>query len=219
MYNLYYNLVEFIKYDSRRFIRRLLGRDKIDMEECAELLSPEQKAEIDISVSEYCNNVPSLNPERTALFTTLADVSDINYFNERRFCRKIRLDFKVLFRRGYDTFFVNYGNRYGTVAMQELLRIKSEGYGFKIYCGKIYGENNSMLRDGLTKTFQIYECDKHFHTLYPMEFLRYVTMCVTAISTEKRLFYSRGKIPHETYDYYKKIEQSMKIKTQTKDLV
>lgn len=206
-YNLFYNFIN-IPYRIKWFFKRIFLKYRPDISAFEPPpLSPEEEMEIDEAVNEMWERVPELNPACTALFNTPANDSIINCFNEPKFCRKIRRDCKLLLQIGYDVFVINRNNNYGFLAMQEMLRMKQEGFEFKLYCCGVYSEHNTLLNNtAIQKLYQMHVCDEYYRTLFPHEFINHVIRCVTVISTESSLFYSHKKIPKETYYYYRKLQ-------------
>lgn len=208
MYNFCHDLVYIIRNIIKWCIRCLLRKNKIDISDVDSSFSAEEEAKMEMELDEYWERMPSLIPNHTALFSTYAGDSPINIFDEFFFCRKIRHDCKLLLKIGYDVFVVNRSNQYGVTAMQELLRMKREGFDFKVYCTNVSGEHHSLLLDPVQRMLLMSECDENYRTLFANEFLHYVIRRVTAISTEENLFFSDRMIPKATYDYYQSFKYS-----------
>jgi len=87
---------------------------------------------------------PNFNPAVTALFST--DYAHPLHLISRRGIREIRekvqKDCRFLVELGYTDFVSNYGDKYGMIALSELVHLKKTLYPhINLYYGKLYSEH------------------------------------------------------------------------------
>lgn len=150
--------------------------------------------------------IPDFNPRRTALFTTTTAHSKLHFYNLPKYRYKIQRDCQWVLEHGYTDLIVNYGNAYGMLALEELLKLQKQGFSFKIYCGKVFGERRSLLHNGLKEVFMVASSDLRFGMHIAYIYITQVVFNVSVISSERSLFYSHRKVPKSMIDYYRYLE-------------
>ncbi len=131
--------------------------------------------------------IPDMDRERTALFTMISHLSDINEANMETYADKIRADAVHLVEKGYDTFVVSHNNNYGIIALHTLLELKDE-LGFKLISVRVSMDRqnlfNDMLQDVLLK---ICYCEHIIESIWSDEFYKKICKRVSMISYENGL--------------------------------
>lgn len=207
MYNLFLDIKCFFGRIKRKFLMR--NEPDFTKEELAPL-SPETIQDIEETVDEFYNRVPHLPKHKSALFTSFIGVTSVNYINEEIYRMRVRRDCNILISMGYTDFFVSYGTNYGLIAMQEMLRMKKEGYDITVHAGKLYGEYDTLLYNNIETISFRCKCDYTYTYFYPPDFINNVLLNVSAISTEDHLIETNGKIPIDILIYLKKISEGIK---------
>lgn len=141
--------------------------------------------------------VPEFEPRRTAVFTFLEQRSRMHWYNLWSYRRKIRTDALWLLEHGYTCFVVNYGSRYGLLALEELHRLREAGVEFRLICGKVLGQRwrLSTKREGWHELCMVCACDHNFGMRLLPEYQELVYHRVSAFSGERHFLLSREWIP------------------------
>jgi hypothetical protein len=102
--------------------------NKVNVDEINHLPSDMQKLANEII--EYNPTIPEFNPNETVLFTSIYSNSESksHSFDISLYKDKIQRDCLWLLNRGYNIFVSSYGNTYGMVTMEELLRVLRKSY-------------------------------------------------------------------------------------------
>lgn len=141
--------------------------------------------------------IPEFEPRRTAVFTAVGQQSAIHWYNLRHYRWKIHRDAFWLLEHGYHCFVVNYGSRYGLLALEELLRLRRQGADFRLYCGKVLGERwrLSTKREGWRELCMTCSCDHNFGMHDASEYRAGVYQKASAFSVERHFLLSKEHLP------------------------
>lgn len=151
--------------------------------------------------------IPDFEPRRTAVFTSLHSRSAIRWYSLRFYRRKIRRDAFWLLGHGYHSFVVNYGSRYGLLALEELLQLREQGGSFRLYCGRVLGEQwrLSTRREGWKELCMACSCDFNFGLRTPVEYQAGVYQKASAFSLERRLLLSKEHLPWWLFENWERV--------------
>lgn len=141
--------------------------------------------------------IPEFEPRRTAVFTSAGQRSAMRWYNLFYYRLHIRRDAFWLLEHGYYSLVVDYGSRYGMLALEELVRLREQGVEFHLYCGKVFGERWSLStkREGWEELCLVFSCDHNFGMHDPETFRRGVYRRVSAFSLERFFLLSKQWIP------------------------
>lgn len=150
--------------------------------------------------------IPEFEPRRTAVFTAAGRPSAMRWYNLWYYRWKVREDFFWLLDHGYHSFVVNYGSRYGLLALEELLRLREQGEDFHLYCGKVFGERwrLSTKREGWRELCMTCSCDCNFGMRDLVEYSCGVYRRVSAFSLERYFLLSRKHIPQWLFENWER---------------
>lgn len=141
--------------------------------------------------------IPEFEPRRTAVFTLLEQRSRIRWYNLNLYRRRIRRNALWLLEHGYFCFVVNYGSRYGMLALEELLALRELGVEFRLLCGKVFGDRwrLSTKREGWRELCMVFSCDHNFGMHHLEDYQEKVYHRVSAFAGEQHLLFSKQWIP------------------------
>lgn len=141
--------------------------------------------------------IPEFEPRRTAVFAFLERRSRIHWYNLGYYRWKIRSDALWLLEHGYYCFVVNYGSRYGLLALEELHRLRKTGVDFRLFCGKVLGEHwrLSTKREGWHELCMVCACDHNFGMRLLPEYQERVYQRASAFSGERHFLFSKEWLP------------------------
>lgn len=167
---------------------------------------PEGQAFLRELESSWPPPIPDFEPRRTAVFAAAVQRSSIRWYNLFYYRWRIRRDAFWLLEHGYYSFVVNYGSRYGLLALEELVRLREQGVEFRLICGKVFGERwrLSTKREGWKELCMVFSCDQNFGMHDPQEYRRGVYSRVSAFSLERHFLLSKRWIPQWLFENWER---------------
>lgn len=171
--------------------------ERLDAESEALEEDPECQAFVRELEDSWPPPIPEFDPRRTAVFTAAGKRSAMRWYNLFYYRLHIRRDAFWLLEHGYHSLVVDYGSRYGMLALEELVRLREQGAAFRLYCGKVFGERwrLSTKREGWKELCLVFSCDHNFGMHDPETFRRGVYRRVSAFSLERYFLLSKQWIP------------------------
>lgn len=170
-------------------MRRLRYRLDPGARDATYLEQSQTDSELQLEDANLPHALPVFEPRETAIFGIHETCSSIRFYNIKRYRKKVRKDAAWLLMHGYCNMIADYSSHYGFIALEELLSLRREHRGFRVFSVKIMGLNwrLSTWKEFIHEIYLTLECDQDLGLRTVDEYTEKLCGAASAFSTERGL--------------------------------